>query len=591
MSLRVRLNLIITALIALFTLVTGKIIIDDMRNSIREEIEAGSRVTMQLLTAVLDESELARRRRGDDHLLLPFLENLGRVRAHELRFYDIDGGLLYRSPPPVYKAGRSAPQWFADLVGPVLPEVELQTIDGKVVIVPDPSRAILDAWDDLSRLAWLLVGFLLAVNLAVFFLIGRSLRPVHTILSGLSQMERGRFHVRLPVFALPEFDSIGQTFNRMADALEESHAENLRLALVTRQSSDAIIIHDLEGNISFWNPAAERLLGYPAEAIAGKSARLLTPPDLENEVSQNLATIRAGGLIEYLETRRVAQDGRVVEVALSAAPLVDPVTSKVIGEICSMRDITERKRAQQTEAELEQNRRFTQLIQTHLEEERRSIARELHDEMGQSVTAIRTIAAAIGNRTEAGANRTAAGANEDGDAQIHANARTIVQVAGHLYDVVHGIIRQLRPSALDHLGLQDALEGWVETWRARYPDVALDLSLEGELDHLGETVNITVYRIVQECLTNVVRHAGADRARISVRRAGDMLEVVVEDNGRGLGERNAAEAARFGLIGMRERVQALHGEFETLSRPGAGLCVRARIPLARAGQTQPAAAG
>ncbi len=585
MSLRVRLNLIITALIALFTLVTGKIIIDDMRNSIREEIEAGSRVTMQLLTAVLDESELARRRRGDDHLLLPFLENLGRVRAHQIRFYDTRGGLLYRSPPPGYKAGRSAPQWFADLVGPVLPEVELQTTDGKVVIAPDPSRAILDAWDDLSRLAWLLLGFLLAVNLAVFFLIGRSLRPVRAILSGLSQMERGRFHVRLPVFALPEFDSIGQTFNRMADALEESHAENLRLALVTRQSSDAIIIHDLEGNISFWNPAAERLLGYPAEAIAGKSARLLTPPDLESEVSQSLATVRTGGLIENLETRRVAQDGRIVEVALSAAPLVDPVTSEVIGEICSMRDITERKRAQQTEAELEQNRRFTQLIQTHLEEERRSIARELHDEMGQSVTAIRTIAAAIANRTEAGANRT-----EGGDAQIHANARTIVQVAGHLYDVVHGIIRQLRPSALDHLGLQDALEGWVETWRARYPDVALDLSLEGELGDLGETVNITVYRIVQECLTNVVRHAGADRARIGVRRTGDTLEVVVDDNGRGLGERNTAEAARFGLIGMRERVQALHGDFELLSRPGAGLCVRARIPLARAGQPQPAAA-
>src|SRR5262249_18609457 len=170
------------------------------------------------------------------------------------------------------------------------------------------------------------------------------------------------------------------------------------------------------------------------------------------------------------------------------------------GEICSMRDITEHKRAQEAEAELEQNRRFTQLIQTRLEEERRVIARELHDEMGQSVTAIRTIGAAIANRTERS------------DPQIHANARTILQVAGHLYDVVHGIIRQLRPSALDHLGLQDALEGWVETWRTRYPDVAVELTLDGELSDLGETVNITVYRIVQECLTNVVRHAGANRA-------------------------------------------------------------------------------
>ncbi len=78
--------------------------------------------------------------------------------------------------------------------------------------------------------------------------------------------------MRLPAFALPEFDSIGHTFNRMADALEESHAENLRLALVAKQSSDAIMIHDLQGNISFWNPAAERLFGYRSEEIVGQSA-------------------------------------------------------------------------------------------------------------------------------------------------------------------------------------------------------------------------------------------------------------------------------------------------------------------------------
>jgi two-component system, NarL family, sensor histidine kinase UhpB len=577
MSLRVRLNLIITTLIALFTLVTGKIIVDDMRNSIREEIEAGTRVSLQLLTAVLYESDLARQRTGREHVLLPFLEKLGRVRAHEIRLYDSRGTLIYRSPPPIYKAGRSAPDWFTRMVEPRQVEQALDTAEGRIVIAPDASRAILDSWDDLRGLGWLLLGFLLAVNLAVFFLLGRSLRPVRTILSGLSQMERGRYDVRLPVFTLPEFDSIGQTFNRMANALGESHAENLRLALVTKQSSDAIIIHDLKGNISFWNPAAERLLGYRAEAIVGRSARLLTPSGLEAELTDNLATIRAGGLIENLETRRVAQDGRVVDVALSAAPLVDPASNEVIGEICSMRDITEHKRVQQAEAELEQNRRFTQLIQTRLEEERRAIARELHDEMGQSVTAIRTIGAAIANRTESS------------DAQIHGNARAIVQVAGHLYDVVHGIIRQLRPSALDHLGLRDALEGWVETWRSRYPDISLDLRLEGELSDLGETVNITVYRIVQECLTNVVRHSGASRAQISIRRTDDALEVMVQDNGRGLGERDADEAARFGLMGMRERVQALRGEFELAAQPVVGLTVRARIPLTRVAQPQPAA--
>jgi hypothetical protein len=566
-NLRFRINLIISALIVLFTLVTGGIIVDDTRRSIREEMEAGTKVTLQLLNTVLHGSDLTHDGGKPSAVLLSFLQNLGRVRAHEIRFYDAAGRLAYTSPPSAYKAGRAAPDWFARLVSPALPELELTSAAGRVVVTPDASRSILDAWDDLEKLLWLLLVFLLVVNVTVFFLLGRSLRPVNTILSGLSQMEQGKFDVRLPAFPLPEFDAIGHTFNRMADALEESHAENRRLALVAKQSSDAIMIHDLRGNISFWNPAAERLFGYRSEEIEGRSATLITPPGLESEVSENLRSIGERRLIENLETRRLTQDGRIVDVALSAAPLVDPASGEVIGEICSMRDITEHKRAQRAEADLEQNRRLTQLIQTRLEEERRSIARELHDELGQCVTAIKTIGAVIANRTQSVMP------------DIHANAQTIVQVAGHIYDVVHGIIRQLRPSALDNLGLQEALEEWVGTWRERHPEIELDLALSGDLDDLGETVNITVYRIIQEGITNVVRHAAATRAQIEVARIADRVDVMVRDNGKGLGERNETEAARFGLMGMRERVQALGGKFELDSRPGGGVRVWASIPL------------
>jgi signal transduction histidine kinase len=107
-----------------------------------------------------------------------------------------------------------------------------------------------------------------------------------------------------------------------------------------------------------------------------------------------------------LETQRMTKDGRVVDVALSAAPLVDPASDEVIGEICSMRDITEHKLIQLAERELEQNRQLTHAIQSRLEEERRSIARELHDELGQCVTAIKTIGTAIANRTQASAPDT-----------------------------------------------------------------------------------------------------------------------------------------------------------------------------------------
>src|SRR5262249_8389171 len=134
----------------------------------------------------------------------------------------------------------------------------------------------------------------------------------------------------------------------------------------------------------------------------------------------------------------------------------------------------------------------------------------------------------------------------------------------HIYDVVHGIIRQLRPTALDHLGLSETLRDTVATWRDRHPDVECNLRFDGAIEGMGEAINITVYRIVQECLTNVARHAGATRVDVDVARLvdprhGDVVGVTVRDNGKGFLQRQG-EATRFGVIGMRERVQALHGE-------------------------------
>src|SRR5690242_3450372 len=512
MSLRFRINLIITVLIVVFSLVTANIVLDDARRQIREEMEAGTKVTLQLLSAVLYSSRFVPPIENEPNaVLLGFLTQLARVRANEIRMFARDGQVLYTSPPPVYKAGRAAPHWFTQLVAPRTQQVDLAVKGGRIVITPDPSRSILDAWDDMKNLIWLALGFLVLVNSVVFWLLGRALQPVGTILRGLSQMERGELDARLPHFSLPEFDVIGQTFNRMAGALEESHAENTRLALVAKQSSDAIMIHDLAGNISFWNPAAERLFGYRPGEIVGRSATLLTVPGQEAEVAANLEKIRGRRIVENLDTQRLTRDGRVIDISLSAAPLIDPGSGEVMGEICGMRDITEHRRAQQTARELEQNRRLTQLIQTRLEEERRAIARELHDELGQCVTAIKTIGAAIANRTK------------ESSSEIHASAQTIVSVAAHIYDVVHGIIRQLRPSALDHLGLREAVEDLVNIWRSRHPEIACDLALRGPIDGLGEAINITVYRLIQECLTNILRHAKASRTQIEVRRDGGIL--------------------------------------------------------------------
>lgn len=566
MSLRVRINLLITVLTIGFLLVVMKVVIDDTRRSIREEMEGSNRVTLQLLSTIIRDARILEREQGRADVLIRFLRELGRVRAHDIVLRDYDEHQLYASPPSVYKAGRSAPDWFVKLVRPEIPVINLPVAEGNITITVDSSRSVLDAWDDLKSLTSLVLAFLVAVNLLVFFLVGRSLRPVRLILDGLSRMERGELHARLPSLGAPEFESISHTFNRMADTLERSQAENRRLALVAQQSGDAILIEAPDGTIAYWNPAAERLFGYSAPDIVGMPAEVLELPRTgpAQETERRPA-------VDHVETQRLHREGRAIDVALTRAPMVDPATGETLGVICSMRDITELKRAREAEADLAQNRRLTQLLQSSLEEERRTIARELHDELGQCATAVRTIGTVIAQKT--------AGTQPE----LHQGAQTIVTVAGRIYDSLHGIIRKLRPSALDQLGIADALEEALAQWRALHPDIAFSLDVRGAVEGGGETVNITVYRIVQECLNNIVKHARATRADIRVERGIrdglDCLVVTVSDDGRGLTEPDAVRATRFGVLGMRERAEALGGQFELESRPGAGVTVTATIPL------------
>jgi len=219
---------------------------------------------------------------------------------------------------------------------------------------------------------------------------------------------------------------------------------------------------------------------------------------------------------------------------------------------------------------LTENRRLSQMYLLAQEEERRSLARELHDELGQCLNAIKLDAMAIRNDPRALPK------------EVLESARAIVDVSSQVYDVTRGLMQRLRPVALDELGLADALRHLAGEWRRRNPSVNCSIELEGELDGLGEQLNITLYRVVQECLTNVTRHARASAVEIAVARvdsASNELLVSVRDDGVGL-PRGSGRAG-LGLAGLRERVGALDGRLEVLASRPHGVEVRARIPVAR----------
>ncbi|PPD15199.1 MAG: histidine kinase, partial [Methylotenera sp.] len=371
-------------------------------------------------------------------------------------------------------------------------------------------------------------------------------------------------------FDLPEFGSIAKNFNLMGESLQKSTAENQRLALIAQQTADAVMIHDLNGNISFWNAAAQKIFGYAPEDIIGKSASILTPKGEERDLAQNMRAINDRRNVENHDTQRQARDGRIVDVSISAAPLIDPQTNELIGDICSMRDITERKhaeiaerKAEVAENKLEENRQITHLIQKHIEDERRSLARELHDELGQYVTAIKTFAVAIANKTKEKAP------------EVEASAQTIVAAANHIYDGMHNIIRQLRPGSLDNLGLVETLKDAINNVQKQQPNLNITLEFSGNLDGLGESLNINIYRIVQESINNAIKHAEAKNieVKLAITKTG-ALQLTIKDDGKGMDVNAVDQTNHFGLLGMRERVQGFKGSFNVDSEPNAQMVTK-----------------
>ena len=219
---------------------------------------------------------------------------------------------------------------------------------------------------------------------------------------------------------------------------------------------------------------------------------------------------------------------------------------------------------------LADNQRLSHSHVSVQEEERRNLARELHDELGQHLNAIKIDAVSIRD--------CAAGDS----VVVRQSAQAIIGIADHVHAVVRDMTRKLRPPGLDELGLPAALENHIEVWRGRFPALRFGFSIDGDLERLGELLNITLYRVAQEGLTNVAKHANArgvelGLARNSLTAHEDELVLTLVDDGVGAPPGHAQSG--LGLIGMRERVEAVGGRLETVSAPGRGFRLAARIPV------------
>ena len=449
MSLRLKINLVFSVLTFLLFAILIVVEVAATRNSVGEEMEASGRIATQLLTRI--SSFYAH---NDLPELVNFLHDTGRVRANDIRLYDQSDHLLYQSPPSIYKAGRNAPEWYAALVAPPDNERVIQLPNARLVIQTNPTRAVLDGWDNLLDILFAELTLFLLADLLILWLVGRWLEPLEKIQHGLRELGQGDHKVRLPPLAGKEAGEMGRAFNRMAQAVEEN--------IQVRQAS--------------------------AEA----------------------------------------------------------------------------------QARLDAQRDFTKLLHARIEEERAALARELHDELGQSLTAIRSISKSLMQHP------TVAGS------PIEQHAKMLFDTAGMTSDAMHRMIPRLRPIKLEGMGLVDAVRDLLTQSQQNNPNLRLDLAVSGELSGMDDELELTAYRIVQEAVTNIIRHAQASRAHVTIEVREEQLHLSIADNG--IGALTLKRDGHYGVRGMQERAETHGGMIEFKPSSEGGLEVQAIFPLKRSSQ-------
>jgi two-component system sensor histidine kinase UhpB len=221
---------------------------------------------------------------------------------------------------------------------------------------------------------------------------------------------------------------------------------------------------------------------------------------------------------------------------------------------------------------IEQNQQLSQKLIRIQEEERKSLARDLHDEFGQSLTAIHADAAVLKVL-----------ANKDYP-KIKPSANAISDLSKHLMNLVGGMLSSLKLGVLHELGLEEALKDLLNTWQLRHPKVNLNYEVNLKtLPKISETISVTSYRIIQECLTNISRHAKAKNVDIRIdyikkKTSSAFIEIAVNDDGVGLSK---THRDGFGLSGMRERINEIHGKISIVSDINQGVKLNIQLPITR----------
>ena len=367
-----------------------------------------------------------------------------------------------------------------------------------------------------------------------------------------------------------------------------------RLGAIVESSSDAILSVTPDGFVTTWNAGAERIFGYTATEMIGRSVLTIIPTHLQRDRAWELATVRGAHDIHNYDAVRVTKDGRYIDVSVTLSPLKDAV-GQYVGVSKVIRDISERKRGeallhqahealerkvQERTAELSSANNSLRELSGRLmhvqEEERSRLARDLHDEVGQLLTALKIDLQDLQH-------------GEEGQ-PLSGCLRDSLELVDRLLTQVRNLALDLRPSILDDLGLVSALR-WYANRQATRNGWTLSLSVEGMAGRVPVPIEVTCFRVVQEALTNIAKYARAKVIDLTLCRQGEEVTLIIQDDGVGFDVLSARQRAQggasIGLLGMEERVRLAGGSLVISSAPGEGTRLELRFLLVDYDQAKP----
>lgn len=436
--------------------------------------------------------------------------------------------------------------------------------------------------------------------------VGKEKEMAHWVLAGVSAVVKGdspRFSLEYPCFLASGERWFLLDVNPLRNGRQGAVVSHLDITERRRAESqiryqanlienvqDAVISTDIEWRVQSWNEAAERIYGWQAEEVLGRPVQEILhthyQPGQRQQVIEQVIT--AGHWEGQVVQKR--RDGSDLFIYTSMS-LLSSLSGHSFGAVAVNRDVGERVRAQQEKEKLFQQvsrqrqhlhtlsiqlRRLTREVVHSQEEERHRLSRELHDEAGQALSLLRYTLELF--------RRDLLATPEIPLSWPEAEIRLTeaLAICDRTLQQIRNIAHDLRPGSLEDLGLNMALEAYCHDFAER---TRLHIDYQGiETPILPEALAISLYRFLQEALTNVLKHAQAGKVRVELSYEGRDLILLVEDDGQGFPEWQQTgrreEGEGIGLLGMRERLDAINGELVVTPRPGGGVRLVARVPCA-----------